>query len=68
MQGEPVRERKMKYKMIMIRRTLATILANKGLPYHQIVRITGHKKLTVLQKYVRCDADIDQILGIGNSI
>jgi integrase len=70
-QGVAVREMKKKYEMVMIhtaRRTLATILANRGLPYHQIMKITGHKKLTTLQRYIKSDADIDQILAVGNGI
>jgi integrase len=69
--GVEVRELKKKYEMVVIhtaRRTLATLLADKGLPYHQIMKITGHKKLTTLQKYIKSDADIDQMLNIGNSI
>ena len=39
------------------RRSLATILADRGLPYHQLMKITGHKKLTTLQKYIKSDTD-----------
>ncbi len=70
-QGVIVREYKKKYEMIHIhtaRRTLATLLADRGVPYHQIMKITGHKKLTTLQKYIKSDADIDEMLGAGNGI
>lgn len=69
--GKKVREYKKKYEMIVIhtaRRTLATLLADKGMMYHKIMKITGHKKLTTLEKYIKSDLDIDEMLEIGNSI
>lgn len=71
--GKEVRELIPKYEMVMIhtaRRTLATILADRGVPYHHIMKITGHKKLTTLQKYIKSETDIDSMLkavnGFGN--
>merc|ERR1711991_659946 len=69
--GVEVRELKKKYEMVVIhtaRRTLATLLADRGLPYHQIMKITGHKKIASFQIYIRSKTNIDQILEIGNSI
>jgi len=69
--GVEVRELVKKYEMVVIhtaRRTLATLLADHKLPYHQIMKITGHKKLTTLQKYIKSDANIDQMLEVGNNI
>ncbi len=69
--GKKVREYKKKYEMIVIhtaRRTLATLLADEGMKYHKIMKITGHKKLSTLQKYIKSDFDIDEMLEIGNSI
>ena len=69
--GKKVREYKKKYEMIVIhtaRRTLATLLADRGMEYHKIMKITGHKKLSTLQKYIKSDFDIDEMLEIGNSI
>ena len=60
-----------KYQMIVIhtaRRTLATILVEYGLPYEQVMKITGHKKLSTLQKYIKSDLDIDLMLKIGDKI
>lgn len=60
-----------KYQMIVIhtaRRTLATILVEHGLPYEQVMKITGHKKLSTLQKYIKSDLDIDLMLKIGDKI
>jgi site-specific recombinase XerD len=60
-----------KYQMIVIhtaRRTLATILVEYGLPYEQVMKITGHKKLSTLQKYIKSDLDIDLMLKIGRKI
>jgi hypothetical protein len=34
----------------------------------QIMKITGHKKLSTLQKYIKSDSDIEMMLDIGNSI
>jgi integrase len=47
------------------RRTLATILVDAGLPYHQVMKITGHKKLTTFQKYIKSEADIDEMVDVG---
>ena len=60
-----------KYQMIVIhtaRRTLATVLVAYGLPYEQVMKITGHKKLITLQKYIKPDLDIDLMLKIGDKI
>jgi site-specific recombinase XerD len=60
-----------KYQMIGIhtaRRTLATVLVENGLPHEQVMKITGHKKLTTLQKYIKSDLDIDLMLSIGRRI
>ena len=65
------REIKNKYQMVCIhtaRRTLATLLYEHGLPLVQIMKITGHKKLSTLQKYIKSDSDIQMMLDIGNSI
>lgn len=35
------------------RRSLATLLANLGFPYHEIMIITGHKKISSLQIYLK---------------
>jgi integrase len=69
--GKKVREYKKKYEMIVIhtaRRTLATLLVDAGLPYHQVMKITGHKKLTTLQKYIKSEADVDRMLAVGNGL
>ncbi|CAM3728526.1 tyrosine-type recombinase/integrase [Aquirufa aurantiipilula] len=69
--GKKVREYKKKYQMIVIhtaRRTLATLLVDAGLPYHQVMKITGHKKLTTLQKYIKSEADVDGMLAVGNGL
>jgi integrase len=65
------REIKNKYQMVCIhtaRRTLATLLYEHGLPLVQIMKITGHKKLATLQKYIKSDSDIEMMLKVGNSI
>jgi integrase len=49
--GKKVRKYLKKHQMIVThtaRRTLATLLVDAGLPYHQVMKITGHKKLTTL--------------------
>jgi site-specific recombinase XerD len=50
------------------RRTLATQLVEHGLPYEQVMRITGHKKLSTLQKYIKSDCNIEQMLEVGRKI
>ena len=51
------------------RRTLATQLVEHGLPpYEQVMKITGHKKLSTLQKYIKSDSDIDLMLEVGKKI
>ena len=50
------------------RRTLTTLLYEHGLPLVQIMKITGHKKLATLQKYIKSDSDIQMMLDVGNSI
>ena len=60
-----------KYQMIVIhtaRRTLATILVEYGLPYEQVMKITGHKKLVTLQKYVKSSLNIDLMLEIAKRV
>ena len=50
---EKVREYLKKHQIIIIHivsGTLASLIVNAGLPYHQVMKITGHKKLTTLQK------------------
>jgi len=67
--GVEVREIKKKYELVVIhtaRRTLATILVDRGLPYHLVMKITGHKKITTLQKYIKSKTDLDLMLKIGN--
>lgn len=69
--GKEVREQKLKHDMIVIhtaRRTLATLLVDNGLPYHQVMKITGHKKITTLQKYIKSDADTNLMLEVGDRI
>jgi hypothetical protein len=44
------------------------VLAERALPYHQIMKITGHKKLTTLQRYIKSKADIDLMLQVVNNI
>jgi hypothetical protein len=39
-----------------------------GLPYEQVMRITGHKKLSTLQKYIKSDGNIEQMLEVGRKI
>jgi hypothetical protein len=39
-----------------------------GLPYEQVMRITGHKKLSTLQKYIKSDSNIEQMLEVGRKI
>ena len=46
----------------------ATQLYEHGLPLVQIMKITGHKKLSTLQKYIKSDSDIQMMLEVGNSI
>jgi hypothetical protein len=55
--GKKVCEYLKKHQKILIhttRRTLAILL------------ITGHKKLTTLQKYIKSEADVDGMLEVGN--
>lgn len=69
--GKKIREYKKKYEMIVIhsaRRSLATLLVDGGLRYHQVMKITGHKKLTTLQKYIKSEADIEGMLDVGNGL
>jgi len=65
------RDIKNKFQLVCIhtaRRTLATQLYEHGLPLVQIMKITGHKKLATLQKYIKSDSDIQMMLDVGNSI
>jgi integrase len=69
--GVNKRDIKNKFQLVCIhtaRRTLATQLYEHGLPLVQIMKITGHKKLATLQKYIKSDSDIEMMLDIGNSI
>lgn len=69
--GVEVREILKRYEMVVIhtgRRTLATLLADQKLPWPQIMKITGHKKITTLQKYIKSDTDFDQMIDAGNRI
>ena len=69
--GQTKREIFKKYQLILIhtaRRSLATVLVENGLPHEQVMKITGHKKLLTLQRYVKSGTDIDQMLEIGKKI
>jgi site-specific recombinase XerD len=69
--GQKRRDIKKKYELVVIhtaRRTLATQLVEHGLPYEQVMRITGHKKLSTLQKYIKSDSNIEQMLEVGRRI
>lgn len=69
--GQKRRDIKKKYELVVIhtaRRTLATQLVEHGLPYEQVMRITGHKKLSTLQKYIKSDSNIEQMLEVGRKI
>ena len=69
--GMEVRQHKKKYEMVVIhtaRRTLATLLVNSGLQYHQVMKITGHKKITTLQKYIKSDIDLQKMIEVGRLI
>jgi site-specific recombinase XerD len=69
--GQKKRDIKKKYELVVIhtaRRTLATQLVEHGLPYEQVMKITGHKKLSTLQKYIKSDSDIDLMLEVGKKI
>ena len=51
-----------KHQMIVIhtaRRTLASLLVDAGLPYHQVMKIIGQKKLTSRQKYINKQAGME---------
>ena len=47
---------------------MATQCYEHGLPLAQAMKITGHKKLSTLQKYIKSDSDIQMMFDIGNSI
>ncbi len=69
--GSKKRDLVKKYQRIVIhtgRRTLATLLVEYGLPYEQVMKITGHKKLLTLQRYIKSSVDTDLMLSIGNKI
>jgi site-specific recombinase XerD len=69
--GIKKRDLNKKYQRIGIhtsRRSLATVLAEHGLPHEQIMKITGHKKLLTLQKYIKSGTDINLMLEIGKKI
>jgi site-specific recombinase XerD len=69
--GLKKRDIKKKYELVVIhtaRRTLATQLVEHGLRYEQVMKITGHKKLTTLQKYIKSDANINEMLEVGRRI
>jgi len=62
---------KKKYKLLLIyndRRIFATQLVEHGLLYEQVMIITGYKKLTPLQKYIKSDANINEMLEVGRRI
>ena len=66
--GQNKRDLLQKYQRIVIhtaRRSLATVLVENGLKHEQVMKITGHKKLLTLQRYVKSGTDIDQMLEIG---
>ena len=69
--GQKKRDIRKKYELVVIhtaRRTLATQLVEHGLPYEQVMKITGHKKLSTLQKYIKSDSNIEQMLEVGRRI
>jgi len=69
--GNRLKHLKKKFEMVHIhtaRRTLATRLFERNLDPIQIMKITGHKKLSTLQKYVKSDINIPRMLEVGNSI
>jgi site-specific recombinase XerD len=69
--GQNKRDLLQKYQRIVIhtaRRSLATVLVEHGLSHEQVMKITGHKKLLTLQRYVKSGTDIDQMLEIGKKI
>lgn len=69
--GQKKRDIKKKYELVVIhtaRRTLATQLVEHGLQYEQVMKITGHKKLSTLQKYIKSDSNIEQMLEVGRKI
>jgi site-specific recombinase XerD len=69
--GQNKRDLLQKYQRIVIhtaRRSLATVLVENGLKHEQVMKITGHKKLLTLQRYVKSGTDIDQMLEIGKKI
>ena len=69
--GKKKRDILKKYERVVIhtaRRTLATQLVEHGLPYEQVVKITGRKKLSTLKKYIKSDSNIEQMLEVGRKI
>ena len=69
--GQKKRDIRKKYELVVIhtaRRTLATQLVEHGLPYEQVMKITGHKKLSTLQKYIKSNSNIEQMLEVGRRI
>lgn len=69
--GQKKQDIKKKYELVVIhtaRRTLATQLVEHGLEHSQFMKITGHKKLSTFQKYVRSDNNIKQMLEVGRRI
>lgn len=61
----------MKYQRIVIhtaRRTLATVLVQHGIREEQVMKITGHKKLLTLQKYIKSGLDVNLMLEVGKKI
>ena len=71
MTGARIINKKGSYYMVHIhtaRRTLATRLFTRNLDTLQIMKITVHKKLSTLQKYVKSDINIPRMLEVGNSI
>ena len=69
--GQKRRDIKKKYMSVHIhtaRRTLASQLVEHGLEFSQVQKITGHKKLSSLQKYIKIDSNIELMLEVGRKI
>lgn len=56
--GEVVTELYPKYKLLCThtaRRTGATLMYLAGIPIYDIMKVTGHKSVATLEKYIRAD-------------
>ena len=56
--GKPKKEMVPKYKLVhshTARRTGATLMYLAGIPIYDIMRVTGHKSINTLEKYIRAD-------------